>query len=72
MEFTVKIVLYKHFKRDHQSNVQIATVGFKRMEDATECIADSVKNIFVGNVVQQISLMIILENNVVYGLVKTK
>ena len=59
-------------KRDHQSNVQIATVGFKRMEDATECIADSVKNIFVGNVVHQISLMIILENNVVYGLVKTK
>ena len=59
-------------KRDPRNNVQIAIVGFKRTEDATECIADSVKNIFVGNVVQQISLMIILENNVVYGLVKTK
>ena len=42
------------------------------MVDAIECIVDNVKNIFVGNVTQQISLTIILETNVVYGLVKTK
>ena len=59
-------------KRDHLSNVRTAIVGSKRMVDAIECIVDNVRNIFVGNVAQQISLTIILETNVVYGLVKTK
>ena len=72
MHYTVWIELSEHFQRDHQSSVQIATVGFKKMEGAIECIAVHVENIFVGNVVQQILLMIILENNVDYGLVKTK
>ena len=63
--------MYEHFKRDPRNNVQIATVGFKRMEDAIECIADHVENTSAGNVALQISLISILENNVDYGLVKT-
>ena len=54
MHYTVWIELSEHFQRDHQSSVQIATVGFKRMEDAIECIAVHVENIFVGNAVRQI------------------
>ena len=40
------------------------------MEDVIECIADNVKNIFVGNVVHQTSNMLTLENSVIYGLAK--
>ena len=56
--------------RDRQSNVQIVGVGFKKMEDAIECIVGNVKNIFVENVMQQISRTIILDNSAIYGLAK--
>ena len=56
--------------RDRQSNVQIVGVGFKKMEDAIECIVGNVKNIFVGNAMQQISRTIILDNSAIYGLAK--
>ena len=56
--------------RDRQSNVQIVEVGFKKMEDAIGCTAGNVKNIFVGNAMQQISRTIILDNSAIYGLAK--
>ena len=53
-----------------QSNVQIAKAGSRKMEDAIECIADHVRNIFAGSVVQKILHTNILDKNATYGLVR--